>query len=216
MADRIGEAGGLQALKGGAEVTQAAIVLLGEGVVATGQKIGVLLGALATMDFSGVEQAFADIEAEARKNLIGAAQHNDVLRASLGAVGNDATQAALAQQQLDGATQQAASAGAQSGPTWVKLASDYGKVKEAISEQISETEKSVIARDAEGKAAVALAQAFGTEAQKRQAAADAATANAEQQERLAQLKTTELEAMKAELAALQALAAQQGPLDAQR
>ncbi len=216
MADRIGEAGGLQLLKGGAEVAQAAIVLLGEGVVATGQKIGVLLGALATMDFSGVEQAFADIEAEARKNLIGAAQHNDVLRASLGAVGNDATQAALAQQQLSGATQQAASAGAQSGPTWVKLASDYSKVKEAIAEQISETEKSVIARDAEGKAAVALAQAFGTEAQKRQAAADAATANAEQQERLAQLKTTELEAMKAELAALQALAAQQGPLDAQR
>jgi hypothetical protein len=122
MADRIGEAGGLQLLKGGAEVAQAAIVLLGEGVVATGQKIGVLLGALATMDFSGVEQAFADIEAEARKNLIGAAQHNDVLRASLGAVGNDATQAALAQQQLHGATQQAAAAGAQSGPTWVKLA----------------------------------------------------------------------------------------------
>ncbi|MCK6414390.1 MAG: tape measure protein [Giesbergeria sp.] len=216
MADRIGEAGGLRALKVAAEVAQAAIVLLGEGLVATGQKIGVLLGALVTMDFSGVKQAFADIEAEARKNLIGAAQHNDVLRASLGAVGNDATQAALAQQQLGGATQQAASAGAQSGPTWVKLASDYSKVKEAIAEQISETEKSVIARDAEGKAAVALAQAFGTEAQKRQAAADAATANAEQQERLAQLKTTELEVMKAELAALQALAAQQGPLDAQR
>lgn len=216
MADRIGEAGGLRALKVAAEVAQAAIVLLGEGLVATGQKIGVVLGAIATLDFSEVKQAFADIEAEARKNLIGAAQHNDVLRASLGAVGNDATRAALAQQQLGTATQQAASAGAQSGPTWVKLASDYSKVIESITEQIATTEKSVIARDAEGKAAVALAQAFGTEAQQRQAQADAAAASASAQQQLAQLKTTELEVMKAELAALQALAAQQGPLDEQR
>lgn len=136
MADRIGEAGGLRALKVGAEIAQAAVVLLGEGLVATGQKIGVLLGAIATLDFSGVKQAFADIEAEARKNLLNAAQHNDVLRASLGAVGNDATQAALAQQQLGSATQQAGAAAAASSPTWVKLASDYGKVLESVREQI--------------------------------------------------------------------------------
>ena len=216
MADHIGQAGGLDALKGAAEVAQTAIVLLDDALVTFGKTIGVVMGALVTMDFSGLKQSFADIEAESRDKLLKAAQHNETLRGYVGAMGNEAMQAALAQQQLGGATQQAASAGAQSGPTWVKLASDYSKVKEAISEQISETEKSVIARDAEGKAAVALAQAFGTEAQKRQAAADAATANAEQQERLAQLKTTELEAMKAELAALQALAAQQGPLDAQR
>lgn len=216
MADEIGQAGGLSALKVAAEVAQAGIVRLGDVLINTGKVIGAVMGAIATMDFSGLKQSFADIEAESRNRLLKAAQHNDVLRSSLEITGDKAMQAALAQQQLGGATQQAASAGAQSGPTWVKLASDYSKVKEAISEQISETEKSVIARDAEGKAAVALAQAFGTEAQKRQAAADAAMANAEQQERLAQLKTTELEAMKAELAALQALAAQQGPLDAQR
>ncbi|MCL4770556.1 MAG: tape measure protein [Burkholderiaceae bacterium] len=216
MADEIGQAGGLSALKVAAEVAQAGIVRLGDVLINTGKVIGAVMGAIATMDFSGLKQSFADIEAESRNRLLKAAQHNDVLRSSLEITGDKAMQAALAQQQLGNATLQAASAGAQSGPTWVKLASDYGKVKEAIAEQISETEKSVIARDAEGKAAVALAQAFGTEAQKRQAAADAAMANAEQQERLAQLKTTELEAMKAELAALQALAAQQGPLDAQR
>lgn len=216
MADHLGEAGGLDALKMGAEMAQAAIVYLDDTLVTVGKTIGVVVAAITTMDFSGLKQSFADIEAESRDKLLKAAQHNSVLRASIETGGTEAMKAALAQQQLGNATQQAAAAGAEASPTWVKVASDYGKVIEAITEQIAATEKSVIARDAEGKAAVALAQAFGTEAQQRQAQADAAAANAQAQQQLAQLKTTELEAMKAELAALQALAAQQGPLDAQR
>ena len=216
MAANLGEAGGLDALKKGAEVAQAAIVYLDDTLVTTGKTIGVVMAAIATMDFSGLKQSFADIEAESRDKLLKAAQHNDVLRASIETGGTEAMKAALAQQQLGSATQQAGEAAAVTSPTWVKLASDYGKVLEVVREQIAAQEKSVIARDAEGKAAVAMAAAFGTETEQRQAQAKAAADNAAELEKLAQLKATELAVMNAELQALQALAKEQGKLDEQK
>jgi tape measure domain-containing protein len=216
MAANLGDAGGLDALKVGAEVAQAAIVYLDDTLVTTGKTLGVLAAAVATLDFSGVSQAFADIEAESRDKLLKAAQHNGVLRASIEAGGTEAMKAALAQQELGNKTTKAGADAAAAGPTWVKLASDYGKVLEAVREQIAQSEKSAIARDAEGKAAVALAQAFGTEAEQRKAVASAAQASADAQAQLAQLKATEVEVMKAELAALQALAEENGKLDEQQ
>ena len=213
MAANIGEAGGLDALKVGAEVAQTAIVLLDDTLITVGKTLGVLAGAVATLDFSGVEEAFADIEKESRDKLLKAAQHNDTLRGYIKSMGNEALSAAVAQQELAKSTQQAGQAAAAQGPTWGELATDYGKVLEAVREQIAQAEKSVIARDAEGKASVALAAAFGTETQQREAQAKAAQANAQELEKLAQLKTTELNVMQAELAALKALAAEQGKLD---
>ena len=213
MAANIGEAGGLDALKVGAEVAQTAIVLLDDTLITVGKTLGVLAGAVATLDFSGVEEAFADIEKESRDKLLKAAQHNDTLRGYIKSMGNEALSAAVAQQELAKSTQQAGQAAAAQGPTWVKLASDYGKVLETVREQIAQAEKSVIARDAEGKASVALAAAFGTETQQREAQAKAAQANAQELEKLAQLKTTELNVMQAELAALKALATEHGKLD---
>ena len=171
MAANIGEAGGLDALKVGAEVAQTAIVLLDDTLITVGKTLGVLAGAVATLDFSGVEEAFADIEKESRDKLLKAAQHNDTLRGYIKSMGNEALSAAVAQQELAKSTQQAGQAAAAQGSTWVKLATDYGKVLEAVREQIAQAEKSVIARDAEGKASVALAAAFGTETQQREAQA---------------------------------------------
>ena len=213
MAANIGEAGGLDALKVGAEVAQTAIVLLDDTLITVGKTLGVLAGAVATLDFSAVEEAFADIEKESRDKLLKAAQHNDTLRGYIKSMGNEALSAAVAQQELAKSTQQAGQAAAAQGSAWVNLATDYGKVLEAVREQIAQAEKSVIARDAEGKASVALAAAFGTETQQREAQAKAAQANAQELEKLAQLKTTELNVMQAELAALKALAAEQGKLD---
>lgn len=216
MASNLGDAGGLDALKTGAEVAQAAIVYLDDTLITAGKTIGVLAAAVATLNFSGISQAFADIEAESRDKLLKAAQHNSVLRASIEVGGTEAVKAALAQQQLATETEKSGAAAAAASPTWIKLASDYGKVLVAVREQIAQAEKSTIARDAEGKAAVALAQAFGTEAEQRKAAASATQANADAQVQLAQLKATELEVMKAELTSLQALAAEQGKLDEQK
>jgi len=213
MAANIGDAGGLSALKVAAEIAQGAIVGLDAGLVAAGKSIGVVLAALASWDFSGLKQSFADIEKEAKDKVLKAAQHNDTLRNSLKNSGDEAIITALAQQELankTGAVSAAALAGASD---FVKLQNGYRIVRESIVEQITAQEKSVIARDAEGKAAVALANAFGTETEQRQALAAAAAASAAELERLAALKLQELATMQAELQALQEEAAQRGVVD---
>ncbi|MBS0402202.1 MAG: tape measure protein, partial [Proteobacteria bacterium] len=216
MADNIGQNGGLEALKWGAEVAQTYIVLLGDSLVTLGKQIGTVMGAVATLDFSGVKQAFADIEAESRDKLLKAAQHNGVLRDYIGAVGNEATKTALAQQQSAQAAAAAGGAAAKAGDDWIKLNNGYRLVLASVHEQIAEAEKSVIARDAEGKAAVALAAAFGTEAEQRNAQVGAAQANAAALQQLAQLRLTELEALKAQLKSLQDEAAAQGKVSEER
>lgn len=213
MAANIGDAGGLSALKVAAEIAQGAIVGLDAGLVAAGKSIGVVLAALANWDFSGLKQAFADIEKEAKDKVLKAAQHNETLRNSLKNSGDQAVITALAQQELatkTGAVSAAALAGASD---FVKLQNGYRIVRESIVEQMAAQEKSVIARDAEGKAAVALAAAFGTETEQRQAQAAAAAASAAELERLAALKLQELATMQAELKALQEEVAQRGLAD---
>ncbi len=76
MAANIGEAGGLEALKTGAELAQTAIVYLDDTLVTLGKTLGVVLAAIVNMDFSGLKQAFADIEAESRTKLLKAAQRS--------------------------------------------------------------------------------------------------------------------------------------------
>ncbi|WP_296871351.1 tape measure protein [Tibeticola sp.] len=216
MAANIGEAGGLSALKTAAEVAQAALVNLDVVLVSTGKTIGILAGAVATMNFSRLKEEFAAVQAEAEQKLLKAAQHNDVLRASIEASGNAAQIAALKQQGAGAAAEKAGAQAAGAGEGWVKLASDYTKVLAAMDEQATKAEKAVMARDAEGKAAVALAQALGTEAQQRAAKVQATQADADATATLAQVRFAEVEARKAELAALQKLAADAGKLDEQK
>ena len=202
MAADIGDAGGLSALKVGAEIAQAAIVSLGVTLVAAGKSIGVLAGAIATWDFSQLKQSFADIEQEAKDKLLKAAQHNETLRKAIEQGGDEAAKAALAQQQLSIETQKAGAAAQSTANDFVKLQKGYALVYEFVRGQIAEAEKSVAARDAEGKAAIELAASFGTETQQRQANAKATADNAAQLENLARLKMTELDSMKAELKSL--------------
>ncbi len=213
MADNIGQSGGLSALKVGAEVAQMAIALLGEGLVATGKKIGAFVAAVVNWDFSQLKTTFAEIEADAQKHLLKAAQHNETLAKTLGFVSTEAVKAQLSQQQTAQATAQAGAAAAKAGDDWIKLNNGYGLVLESVREQIAQAEKSVIARDAEGKASIALAQAFGTEKEQRDAAAAASAANAAALKDLAAQRLTELETMKAQLASLQAEAKERGNLD---
>lgn len=216
MAATIGESGGLAALKTGAEVAQTAITLLGETVVVTGKTIGVLVAAAASLDFSGVKQALADIETESRERLLKAAKNNEVLATSLGVLGNEATRTAVANQRAGVAAEAAGQKAAASADLWVKLSSGYGQVIKSVREQIDAQEKSVIARDAEGKASIALAAAFGTEQEKRDAQAKAVAANSAELQKLAQLRQTELATMQAQLQALQEEAQANGTLTAER
>lgn len=216
LANSIGESGGLDALKTGAEIAQMGLVLLDDTLIRTGKTIGVLAAALVNLDFSGVPEAFAEIEAEGRDKLLKAAQHNQTLRSALLASGDAATQAALKQQDAAAATQKAGDAAAATGSTYVALASAYGKAGEELGKQAAAAEQSRIAREAEGKASVALAQAFGTESEKRTASAEAATQDAAQLVELARLRVQEVELLKAELIAKQAMLAANGGASEQR
>lgn len=216
MAASIGESGGLSALKTGAEIAQAALVLLDVTLVATGKSIGVLIGALANWDISGLKESFAEIEKEAKDKLLKASVHNETLRASLQATGDQAVIAAVAQQQAGTAAEQAGQKAGVAADLWIKLNSGYAQVLTVVRQQIEASEKAVQAREAEGKAAVALAAAFGTELEKRQAQVAATEANAQALEQVAQLRQTELATMQAQLVALQQEAAEQGKLSTER
>ncbi|WP_440105421.1 tape measure protein [Acidovorax sp. BL-A-41-H1] len=216
MASTIGESGGLTALKTGAEIAQTAITLLGDTLVVTGKSIGVMVAAITTLDFSGVKKAFADIETESRDRLLKAAKNNEVLRGYIATLGNEATKTALATQQAGDSAEKAGQKAAAAADLWVKLSSGYNQVLKSIRDNIDAQEKSVIARDAEGRAALALAAAFGTEQEKRDAQVKAAAANAQELQKLALLRQTELATMRAQLDALQQEAAGNKTLSAER
>lgn len=216
MASAIGDAGGLSLLKGAAEIAQAGLVLLNDTLIRTGKSIGALMGALLTLDFSGLKQAFADIEAEGRDKLLKAAAHNEVLRKALNLTGDEALKAALAQEQAGNAAGKAGQSAGAAADLWIKLNTGYGQVLNSVREQIATAEKAVIAREAEGKASVALAAAFGTEAEKRAAQVTAAESNARALFELAELRQTDLVTMQAQLKALQDEAAEQGKLSNER
>ena len=216
MADRIGQAGGLDALKRGAEVAQTAITLLGDALVTTGKSLGALMGAVATLDFSGLKQAFADIEAESREKLLAAAQHNDTLRSYMAAMGNEATRAALAAQQQGQAVQQAAEQAAESGTSYAALSAAYAEVNTEMQAQIALADKEIAAAQARGQAAIAEARLKGDEALLRQAIGQAALQEADAIERLALQRQGELLSLRAELRSKQQLLAAQGDLSDER
>lgn len=210
MSARLGDSGGLNAFKVAAELAQMAILLFGEGLVAAGQKIGVLMGALATLDFSRVREEFASIEKASQTSILKAAQHNDTLRASLellnpelGKTNGAAAAAAAGIAQAGSAAQAAGTQAAASAGDWTRLQVRYGKVLASVQESIALAQKSVAAREAEGKAAMDLATAFGTEGQQRAAAASTAQASAQALEQLAQARQTELDALNGQLIALE-------------
>lgn len=216
MASHIGEAGALDALKAGAEVAQTAIVYLDDSLIQIGKSIGVMMAAIATMDFSGLKQAFADIEAESRTKLLKAAEHNTVLAASIRAGGTEAAKAGLAAQEQAKAVTTAAAAAVAAAPQYIALANAYTKVREEIKGQVDLAGKNLAAREKENAAMVAQAQLYGTEAQIRQAAVQGAQLQYQAAQRLAELRTTEVNVMRAELEAKKAQLALDGPISEQR
>ncbi len=209
MSNNIGQAGGLDALKTGAEVAQTAIVLLDDAFVTVGQTIGAVAGAIATLNFDGLSEEFARIEQQSRDKLLKAAQHNETLARYIASAGNEATKAALAVQQQAAAAEKSGAAAAASAPQWVAVANAYGKVNKELTDSIALAERNVIARSAEARAVADMGAAFGTEQQAREAAAQAAGIEAAAQLELATQRQTQVNVLKAELEALLAVGAEQ-------
>lgn len=205
MSNNIAEAGGLDALKLGAETASAALTVVDAGLVAVGKTIGVVAGAIRNWDFSQLKAAIADIQAEAQDKLVKAAAHNDTLRHALEAVGTEAQKTALATQAQAAAAEKSGQAAAAASPSYAALSSAYNKVKDDLKQQIELADKNVEAVKARGAAAVAEAKLLGDEVKLRaangKAAADEATALTD----LATKRQTEVDVLRAELDNKQAL-----------
>lgn len=216
MAANIGEEGGLDALKVGAETAQAAITLLGDTIIQTGQYIGTLAAAVVSMDFSQLSASFAQIEADSRERLLKAAEHNGVLTAALKLSSDEATKAAIAAREAGTSHEQAGTAAVNAGTGIAKLGVEYAKARGELEKTIQLAEKEVEAEKARGQAAVAKAAALGDEAAKRQAVGQAAEGEAAALEKVAALKQREVELLTSERAAKEEALKAGGEISAQR
>lgn len=130
----------------------------------------------------------------------------EAVDAHAAATAASADKAALAAEQHRILGNAAAKSGVQakeSSTNWTALDEVYSRLLTTVREQIELAEKHAIARQAEGAASVALAQAFGVESEQREAALSAAAGNAVALKELALQRQTEVEALKFELAAKQ-------------
>lgn len=104
---------------------------------------------------------------------------------------------------------QGGEAAAAASPKYLLITSAYTEVANSAAKFTTQQEKAAAAREAEGKAAIELAAAFGTEAQQREASAKAAQKNAEELAKVAAARDAEAKIAASQLAAIQAEAAAQ-------
>jgi tape measure domain-containing protein len=219
----IGKQGGIAAMKVALDTLGATVIIVTNVFLTLGKTIGTFFGALASGDigirgFSDkAKAAFAEIEAEARSNLVNAAKHNSVLAASLDDTGKKALAAAIANDKVEVATTKAGIAASTAEGGWTSLNNAYAGLEKLTKDAIDTAVKNVEAKKAEGSAAIALAQAFGTETEQRRAQAAAAEANAQAQAELAERKKEYYAIVEGNINSLKAeLAAQGDATDAQK
>lgn len=108
------------------------------------------------------------------------------------------------QQAFGNSVQQAGAQAAASASQYLAISAAYTEVNAAAAKQVELSEKTLAARQAEGKAALDFAAQFGTEAEKRAEAADQAELEAAALQRVAEAKQTAANVATAQLAALEA------------
>lgn len=160
-----------------------------------GRIIGITFGAIAAFDWkhpidsvknwkTAVSEAGADIQKK------------------LDAVKGAAEQSADAQVKLAEAGKKAAESASAQAVSWLAVVNAYSKVTTAAKEATEQAIKSAAAKAEEGKTSVALAQAFGTETEKREAALATANANTISLKAVADARHLEAEAANSNAVAL--------------
>lgn len=210
MASYVGESGGNESIKSWAEKAQTAIIAVGTGLVDTGKKLGALGSAAASLDFSNVSAQFEEIEAAGREKLIAAAEHNEFLRWAIEKVGTEAERAALAARLQSAGVDQVGAAASSAAPSLAALGAAYAKNNEEAQRQVDLAQREVAVAKARGEAAIAHANTLSDEKVKREAIAKATADEATALAGLAQSRQTEVDILKAELAAREAVLAQGG------
>lgn len=216
MSAEVGKAGGLQAMKVLAEVAQATIAALGEVIIGLGQSFGSVASSIVNWDFSQLKDAFADASDDMRRRMLAAAEDNTVLRIALGQTAAAAQASADAQQAAAQAAGASGAASAAAAPSVAALGAAYAKVREEVEQQVKLSAKEVEAAKARGEAAIAQAKAAGDETAQRAAVAQAAQAEAQAMAELSQRRRTDVEVLRAELAAKEFVLAQAPKIDEAR
>jgi tape measure domain-containing protein len=168
-----------------------------------GKIIGITFAAIATFDFKR--------PIESLKNWrLAVVEAGDEIQKKMDAATGSTDKAGAAQGKLADDTKAAADAAASSEPGWLAVVNAYGKVATAAESASAQAVKSAAAREEEGKAALGLANALGTEEEKRQTAMTVAMQSAETLQTLANARQHEADIAKAQAEALAAVAAAEG------
>ncbi|MFZ2388577.1 MAG: tape measure protein, partial [Polaromonas sp.] len=188
----LGESGLTKALADAAIAGTKTVGVLGESFVGLGKGIGKVAGAVATLDFGPLAddlgratfsaEQFGETAYDAMGNAIGVVNQ---LPPALGevAAGLDTTgrSAAAAGQAAQEGFRKTEIAAQNASNSILKNAQVYGDLEVAIKQRLELADKAVKAADAEAKVVLMVAEAFGTEAEKRQAVVLATQIQAEAQ-----------------------------------
>lgn len=199
----LGQSGPMQAAAGVLEVLGKSIRLTTGAFENLGVQIGIAAGAVATFDLSRPIESLKEWRAAslaagqdiARRHGLTAEAADKVAAAQIKAGENAAAAGRLANDAAVG---------------WNTVINSYGKVAEAALATVGLTEKSVAARAEEAKAALGLANALGTENERREAAQRAATMNYEALQALASARQNEVDVAQAQVQAMEAVTAAAG------
>ncbi|QRM19706.1 tape measure protein [Dechloromonas sp. TW-R-39-2] len=160
-----------------------------------GKIIGITFGAIASFDWKH------PIDSVNRwKEAV--SQAGDDIQKKLDAARGAADKTAVAQAKLADSGQQASKSADSQAVSWLAVVNAYSKVTTAAEQSTKLAEKNAAAKEAEGKAALDLAQAFGTETEKRETALNVAKANTAALQAVAAARRIESETAASNVAAL--------------
>lgn len=191
----IGDSGVFMALSQALGGAASALGVFTVGLEASAKKVGVMAAAIASGDFglSGfsdrAKQALGEIDAQTERSLKKISDAGAGAKDALGATG-----------------QAAADAGkkaAESEVGWLKIAHAYSEVEQASEKQVAKLKTLLDAHDAGAAAMKAFADTFGTQAEKLDAAANAAKEHEAATRALSDQVRADLELSKAKLISLE-------------
>lgn len=160
-----------------------------------GKIVGITFGALVSFDFRRPIESVRNW-----KNAVNEAANEIQSRLDKAKASADGN--AVAQQNMAEKTAAASSQAQQTSIAWLAVVNAYAKVGKAAKDSVEAAIKSAAARAEEGKAAIALAQAFGTESEKRVAALTSARNDADALRAVSDARRIEAEVAKSNAAAL--------------
>ncbi len=191
----IGDSGVFKAITQGLGLATQAVGVLTVGFEASAKKIGVIAGAIASGDFG--LKGFSDQAKEALGEI-------DIqTEQSLQKISNSAKVAATGFDEAGKAVEEAGNKAAEASGDWLKIENAYSEVEKASTKQIANLKTLADANDAGAASMKAFADTFGTEAEKLDAATNAAKEHEAGLRKISDQVKADLEISKSRLAALE-------------